>query len=454
VASRLSRARDVLRGRLTRRGLTLPAAALAASLNEAIAPAAVPLALVQSTIQAAALLPAAKALAAGAISVPVASLAQGMLRTMFISKLKVAALIAVVLAVFGTGTGAVAYRMLTASPVDVPGEPLAERLPDGPEKPRVSKAVVKDGLSVTIQPTKAVFGKDEEPCVEFIFTNVSQRPFKLARMNYFPEGQAQKADLQDVRTGQSWKGTYLPAPRAASPAPLAADLAPEQSLKCAAGLFAAPWGSWRWQAKDNGPVLQTLPPGKYRLTFQLALQAGFQGKKEDYWAGEMTTSPTELEIVDKLAGVAMLKDGLSVTVVTDKDYYARGERPTVTIAFQNATDKPMTFHNPAHAVRSWTFAFADLKRKVKWEGRYPAAVNALPPEKLAAGVSSGLNVDFHELEYRAVDADQPRTVKELPPGRYRLTITVNLDELPAAQFPNAWSGKIRANPVEFEITAK
>jgi RNA polymerase sigma factor (sigma-70 family) len=454
VASRLSRARNVLRSRLTRRGLTLPATALAASLHEAVASAALPPALVQSTIKAAALLPAANALAAGAISGPVASLTQGVLRTMFFAKLKLAAPIVVVLAIFGTGSGVVAYHMLTASPLDVPATPLGERPPEGPEKPRVSTPVVKDGLSVTIQPTKAVFGKDEEPAVEFIFTNVSKNPFKLGAMNYFPEGQAEKADLQDVRTGQSWRGTYFGAKRAASPAPFAADLAPEQSFKCASGLYNAPWGTWEWQPKDNGPVMRTLPPGKYRVTYQLAFRAGFQGKKEDYWTGDLVTNPTEFKIDDKPAGSPVVKDGLSVTVVTHKDYYTRGERPAVSIDFKNTTNKPITFHNPAHAVRIWTFAFTDLKRTVKWEAHYPAGINTLPPQKIAAGESAALYVDFYQVDYQAVDADRARTVKELPPGRYRLTITVKLDDLPAAQFANAWSGEIRTNSVEFEIAAK
>jgi RNA polymerase sigma factor (sigma-70 family) len=447
VASRLSRARDLLRSRLTRRGLTLTAAALAVPLNEPAA-ATVPLALVESTIKAAGLLPAANALGAGAISVSVASLAQGVLRTMFLAKLKFAALIAFVLAVFSAGTGFVSYRMLTASPTDVPDAPLA-KLPDGPEKPRASRSAVKDGLSVTIQPTKAVFGKDEEPAIEWTFTNVSKNRFKLGAMNYFPEGQAEEADLQELRTGQTWKGLYMGNPRAASPAPAPAELAPEQSAKCVSGLYRAAWGSWQWRAQDKGPVTPRLPPGKYRLAFSLK----FQGGKGDYWIGALATNPTEFEIADRITGVPVVKDGLTVALVTNQDYYARGENPAVTITFKNATDKPMTLQNPWDTYRTWSFAFVDLKSRMKWEGHYPAAnTNTMPPQTLAASQETSVNLDFNQIEYRAVGT--PRTVKELPPGRYRLTGTVKFGALPAAQFPNAWSGEIKAQPVEFEITAK
>jgi len=70
--------------------VALSAAALPAALAEA-ASAAVPAALLDSTIRAAVLLPAAKAVAAGAVTLPVAALAEGVLRTMFVTQLKVAA---------------------------------------------------------------------------------------------------------------------------------------------------------------------------------------------------------------------------------------------------------------------------------------------------------------------------------------------------------------------------
>jgi len=451
VASRLARARDLLRGRLTRRGLTLSAAALATALADSAAPAAMPTGLVQSTIKTAALLPSAKALTTGAIPAPVASLAQGVLRTMFLNKVKVAGLIALVLAVFGLGTGMITYRMLTASPNEAQAAPLGERPPEGPERPRASKPAVKDGLSVTIQPAKAVFGKDEMPVIDFHWTNLTQEPFKLAAMNYFPE-RIKEADLLDLKTGASWKGTYLPPARTAAPAPVPAEVAPAQTVQSHVGLGQEPWTRWSWRVQDKPPVIRALPPGKYRVAFTIAFGRGL-AEKQGYWIGEITTNPTEFEITDKSA-VPVVKDGLAVTLVTHKDYYAKGETPAVTITFKNTTDKPMTFHHPAHAVRIWSYAFTEIKTRTTWEGPYPQGINTLPPVKLPAGESTLLNVDFRDVEYRTTDAEQPRTGKELPPGRYRLSVTVKFDNLPAAQFPNVWTGEIKAPPVEFEIMAR
>src|SRR5437660_213939 len=75
VSGRLARARELLRGRLTRRGLTLSAAALAPALSQSAAPAAVPPALADTTAKAAALFAAPAAAGAGIVPAAAAALA-------------------------------------------------------------------------------------------------------------------------------------------------------------------------------------------------------------------------------------------------------------------------------------------------------------------------------------------------------------------------------------------
>ena len=85
VKGRLSRARDLLRRRLTRRGVALSAAALASQLTAPHAQAAVPAALELATTRAALSLisSAGASLAWGSsISIPVTALAEGVLQTM------------------------------------------------------------------------------------------------------------------------------------------------------------------------------------------------------------------------------------------------------------------------------------------------------------------------------------------------------------------------------------
>jgi RNA polymerase sigma factor (sigma-70 family) len=92
VFTRLARARELLHARLTRRGLTLSATAFAAALAGE-ATAVIPPPLVGSTVKAASLFAAGNTAAAGIVSARAATLAQGALKAMFISKLKIAAVL-------------------------------------------------------------------------------------------------------------------------------------------------------------------------------------------------------------------------------------------------------------------------------------------------------------------------------------------------------------------------
>lgn len=115
IATRLSRARDLLRGRLTRRGITLTAGALAMLLVEHAAEAAVASTLVGTTVQAGLGYAAGKTLVAGTISANVVALTEGALHAMFLSKLKLAAVVVLTIGVLGTATGALTYQATAQS---------------------------------------------------------------------------------------------------------------------------------------------------------------------------------------------------------------------------------------------------------------------------------------------------------------------------------------------------
>jgi RNA polymerase sigma factor (sigma-70 family) len=109
VKGRLTRARDLLRTRLTRRGLTLSAGALAAALTTT-ASAAVPTSLLDSTIKVAILVAAGQA--AGVVSAQAAALSHGVLRTMFKTRLLIACTVLLGVGVLGVSTGLFAYQAL------------------------------------------------------------------------------------------------------------------------------------------------------------------------------------------------------------------------------------------------------------------------------------------------------------------------------------------------------
>ena len=100
--SRLVRARDLLRERLTKRGLTLPAVLTAAVLGESIAQAALSPTFVVCSTKAAMLLAAGQPLTEVVVMNHVLALTQEVLKTMFLTKLKL-------------GTGAVLCASLFAA---------------------------------------------------------------------------------------------------------------------------------------------------------------------------------------------------------------------------------------------------------------------------------------------------------------------------------------------------
>ena len=86
---RFQQGRELLRKRLTRRGLTLSVTALGSLFLQNAASAAVPPLLVASTVRAAAFIAAGKPVTAGVVSVQVAALVRGAAEVLFWTKLKV-----------------------------------------------------------------------------------------------------------------------------------------------------------------------------------------------------------------------------------------------------------------------------------------------------------------------------------------------------------------------------
>jgi RNA polymerase sigma factor (sigma-70 family) len=113
VAGRLSRGRELLRGRLTRCGITAPAAALAAFLAPEAAPAAVPPELATASLRSAVALLVAGRQASALVSSAVAALAGGVLRKMLVSRMLTAAAILGALATT-LGGAAAAWQMTHA----------------------------------------------------------------------------------------------------------------------------------------------------------------------------------------------------------------------------------------------------------------------------------------------------------------------------------------------------
>jgi RNA polymerase sigma factor (sigma-70 family) len=104
VAGRLARARVMLAKRLARHGPAASGGALAVLLSQHVASAGVPSSVASSTIKAATLFAAGQTAATGVISAKVVALTEGVLKTMLLTKLKIATAV-LLLAGVGVGVG-------------------------------------------------------------------------------------------------------------------------------------------------------------------------------------------------------------------------------------------------------------------------------------------------------------------------------------------------------------
>jgi RNA polymerase sigma factor (sigma-70 family) len=110
LSSRLAMGRKKLAARLARYGFVVTAASLGTLLTEKIATASLSLSLFSSTTKAALLVAAGPAVAAGVVSATVSTLTEGVLKAMFIAKIKTATLVLCSVAALGAGTGGVYYQ--------------------------------------------------------------------------------------------------------------------------------------------------------------------------------------------------------------------------------------------------------------------------------------------------------------------------------------------------------
>jgi RNA polymerase sigma factor (sigma-70 family) len=131
VKSRLARARDLLRRRLTHHVPALSAGAVATALAPERLLAAVPADLLADTIRSAVRLAAGETLTACGCSAGAAALTNGVLRTMTTTRIKLAAALALLLGILGAGAGILLDRVHAGRD----NRPAAGKPPDQPKAP-------------------------------------------------------------------------------------------------------------------------------------------------------------------------------------------------------------------------------------------------------------------------------------------------------------------------------
>src|SRR5262249_3355605 len=135
VRGRVNRGRELLRGRLTRRGLAVPAALLTVVLETHNLSLAMSAAFVNHTVKAALATVTGQTTAVGLISGEVASLVTTGMHTMWLGKVKIATAIALTVGMIGFAAWTVASAGLAVKSPDVaavrePGVPNTARKDD------------------------------------------------------------------------------------------------------------------------------------------------------------------------------------------------------------------------------------------------------------------------------------------------------------------------------------
>jgi len=165
VSTRLTRARELLKIRLTGRGLAVSAGSLAAWLCASAASAATPVSLVASAIKAATAAAAMKTVA-GTIAPKVAALTQGVLKAMFMTKLKKLTALTLLLALAAFGGGLATHHRAAGQQGDVDKPAAKENSRDGSAEnkqgPKTEPALQEPRVRNLLRRlTELVAGQDE-----------------------------------------------------------------------------------------------------------------------------------------------------------------------------------------------------------------------------------------------------------------------------------------------------
>ncbi len=192
---RLERGRERLRLRLTKRGLALSAALSACTLSPTVA-SALPPNLLKSTIQAAASIAAGKSAAAGVVSAHVSALTQGVIKAMFVSKLKTLAMALLTISAIGVGSGAIALHRSTQA---ADGEQVTQA---SPQDQKSESSQQDKPLANSLRETREIVPADAKDAkvADVLFLTFSPDGKRLASVNA-----AGVATIWDVASGKAVK---------------------------------------------------------------------------------------------------------------------------------------------------------------------------------------------------------------------------------------------------------
>jgi RNA polymerase sigma factor (sigma-70 family) len=329
LATRLAKARELLRERLSGRGVTLAAAGLAAIFAENLR-AGVPASLHAATVAAA---------TSAAASVGVATLTEGVLKAMAGPKLKAVTMLLVTVGILAVGAGALAYRAAEGAQSTGAGSVGAAdtaKDPPPPEKARrggvdeLPWGDADDGVQVRLRPRQHRWNVGETPTFDVDLRNRGDKPAGVVR----------PADFWEVELDGVWYGRKIE--KAAVPE---TPLEPGTEVKDWVALpLDGKWvrdvtGPDRYESDKNQEALP-LAPGKHKVRVAFNPRPGLRpvsnavqievlkGDEKEYPPrGSRPTDPGWIRVVGEKKALLFRPDGTGRTESTAPVPFGRQQSP-------------------------------------------------------------------------------------------------------------------------------
>jgi len=384
VATRLATARTMLAKRLARSGLAVSGPALGAVLSQNGASAAMPA--VSSTIKAAMLFAAGHAgPAAGVISAKAVALAEGVLNTMLLTKLKIATAVLVTIGFLGASAAAIALPRRA----EIPAEQTAAQNQTQADKPANPGAAKKpEGLA---QPAK------EESRAEALPTHVSgvvkavDVPRGTVTVRH-QEGEDTFAVAKDARIEIDGKSGQL------AGLPAGANVTLRQFVDARTARSVQAGGRWFWG------TVKAVDAVNGTITYGENAQAGSEGKTF------AVTKDTFISVDGKPGKLAGIPIGASAHLQlyadqqTCRSLTAEGRQINGSVKAVDAAQRTITVNDATYAVAP--DAHISIDHKTDKLENLPAGakvgVNLQVDQKTVLRISANGSSDFGQV--KAVDA--------------------------------------------------
>lgn len=184
-------------------------------------------------------------------------------------------------------------------------EPVTFFVSDKPGFPPASPIAKKDGLAVTVRPTKFAFAQGETPTFDVQFLNVGKERLAISGTRHAVRGWT----VQQIEHSGEWIARVPPlaAPKPTTYLLASANLGTQ--VECIERCEVV--GPFKWNGEQAKPVrsIERLPIGRYSLRARIVLEAPEGGG----WGGEIETEPVDFAVAERAI------DGPGIVEIGPKD---------------------------------------------------------------------------------------------------------------------------------------